>query len=216
MSSGNPARPIATARWTGISPRVTAPKMVGCRPRSATASCTSPSVSGIPSARRSSTVVFVSRMNFAASMAVPRPSAMFASAPLARAFSALSALMNRESKTRNWESVTRAEVARELAEEHGYEGQFIDVDDTEETLDVISQTAETDARFLRRLAAREEFEFYVDDGGFHFHERRQDAAPTHVFTWYADPGRGDLLSVNVESDLVRRAGRVTVRGRDPL
>ena len=129
---------------------------------------------------------------------------------------ALSALMNRESKTRNWESVTRAEVARELAEEHGYEGQFIDIDDTEETLDVISQTAETDARFLRRLAAREEFEFYVDDGGFHFHERRQDAAPTHVFTWYADPGRGDLLSVNVESDLVRRAGRVTVRGRDPL
>ena len=56
---------------------------------------------------------------------------------------ALSALMNRESKTRNWENVTRAEVARELAEEHGYEGQFIDVDDTEETLDVISQTSET-------------------------------------------------------------------------
>ena len=44
----------------------------------------------------------------------------------------------------------------------------------------------------------------------------EDAAPTHVFIWYADPGRGDLLSVNVESDLVRRAGRVTVRGRDPL
>ena len=66
------------------------------------------------------------------------------------------------------------------------------------------------------VASREEFEFYVDDGGFHFHERRQSAAPTHVFTWYADPGRGDVLAVNVESDLGRRAGRVTVRGRDPL
>jgi hypothetical protein len=129
---------------------------------------------------------------------------------------ALSALMNREAKTRSWENVTRSEVARQVAEEHGYEGQFIDVDDTEEKLDVINQTAETDARFLRRLAAREELEFYVDDGGFHFHERRQNAAPTHVFTWYADPGRGDVLSVNVESDLVRRAGRVSVRGRDPL
>jgi len=129
---------------------------------------------------------------------------------------ATSVLMNRESKTRNWENVTRAEVARQIAEEHGHEGQFIDVDDTEEVFDVVNQSGETDARFLRRLASREEFEFYVDDGGFHFHERRQSAAPTHVFTWYADPGRGDVMSINVESDLVKRAGRVAVRGRDPM
>jgi phage protein D len=129
---------------------------------------------------------------------------------------ALSTLMNHEAKTRSWENVTRSAVAREIAEEHGHQGQFIDVEDTGEVLDVVNQTAETDARFLRRLAAREEFEFYVDDGGFHFHERRQDAAPTHVFTWYADPGRGDILSINVESDLIKRAGRVTVRGRDPM
>jgi len=129
---------------------------------------------------------------------------------------ATSVLMNRESKTRNWENVTRAEVARQIAAEHGHEGQFIDVDDTEEVFDVVNQSGETDARFLRRLASREEFEFYVDDGGFHFHERRQSAAPTHVFTWYADPGRGDVMSINVESDLVKRAGRVTVRGRDPM
>lgn len=129
---------------------------------------------------------------------------------------ATSVLMNREARTRSWENVTRAEVARQIAEEHGYSGELVDVEDTAEVLDVVNQTAETDARFLRRLAAREEFEFYVDDGGFHFHERRQDAAPTHVFTWYADPGRGDVLSVDVESDLVKRAGRVTVRGRDPM
>jgi len=129
---------------------------------------------------------------------------------------ATSVLLNREAKTRSWENVTRAEVARQVAEEHGHQGEFVDVDDTEEVFDVINQSGETDARFLRRLAAREEFEFYVDDGGFHFHERRQDAAPTHVFTWFADPGRGDVLSVNVESDLVKRAGRVTVRGRDPM
>lgn len=129
---------------------------------------------------------------------------------------ATSVLMDREAKTRAFENMSRADVARAIAEEHGYEGTLVDIEDTGEVLDVINQTGETDARFLRRLASREEFEFYVDDGGFHFHERRQDSAPTHVFTWYADPGRGDLLSVNVESDLVRRAGRVTVRGRDPL
>jgi len=129
---------------------------------------------------------------------------------------ALSTLMDREAHTRTWIGVTRSAVARAVAEEHGYEGAFVDVDDTEEVFDTIAQTAETDARFLRRLAAREEFEFYVDDGGLHFHERRQSAAPTHVFTWYADQGRGDLLDVSVESDLTRRVARVTVRGRDPI
>jgi hypothetical protein len=129
---------------------------------------------------------------------------------------ATSVLMNREARTRNWENVTRSEVARQIADEHGYEGELIDIEDSEEVFDVINQSGETDARFLRRLAAREEFEFYVDAGGFHFHERRQNAAPTHVFTWYADPGRGDVISVNVESDLVKRAGKVTVRGRDPM
>ena len=129
---------------------------------------------------------------------------------------ALSTLMNRQAHTRTWLGVTRSQVARAIAEEHGYEGAFVDIDDTEEVFDTIAQTGETDARFLRRLAAREELEFYVDDGGLHFHERRLNAAPTHVFTWYADPGRGDLMSVDVESDLVRRAGRVTVRSRDPV
>lgn len=129
---------------------------------------------------------------------------------------ALSMLMNRQAKTRSWQNVTRADVVRNIAAEHGYAGSLVDVDDTGETFDVISQAAETDARFLRRLAAREEFEFFVDGGGFHFHGRRQDAAPTHVLTWMADPSRGDVLDIQVESNLVRRAGKVTVRGRDPL
>ena len=127
-----------------------------------------------------------------------------------------SSQMNRQSRTRRWEDVTRSDVVRAVAKENGYEGQFVDVEDTGEVYDVINQTAETDARFLRRLAAREGFQFYVDLGGLHWHRRRQSAAPTHVLTWYADPGRGDVLDVNVESDLVKRVGRATVRGRDPL
>src|SRR5262249_309535 len=90
------------------------------------------------------------------------------------------------------------------------------VEDTSEVLDTIHQAAETDARFLRRLAAREEFVFFVDDAGLHWRSRNQRSAPRHVLTWYADPGRGDIISLSVESDLARRAGRVEVRGRDPL
>jgi phage protein D len=129
---------------------------------------------------------------------------------------ALSVLMNKEAKTRCFEDKTRSDIVRQIAEEHGFQGEFVDIDDTEEVFDVINQTSETDARFLRRLAAREEYEFYVDQGGFHFNERRQEAAPTHVFTWYADPGSGDVISINVESDLVKRVGKVTVRGRNPM
>jgi uncharacterized protein len=128
---------------------------------------------------------------------------------------ATSVLMNRAAKTRSWTDKTRSQVAREIAAEHGYPGELVDVEDSREMLDTIHQVAETDARFLRRLAAREEFEYFVDDAGFHWRSRNQASAPRQVLTWFSDPGRGDVLSVNVESDLSRRVGRVDVRGRDP-
>jgi len=128
---------------------------------------------------------------------------------------ALSALMNQQQKTRRWEKKTRAEVVREVARENGYDGAFADVEDSKETLDVINQAAETDARFLKRLAAREGFAFYVDGSGLHWHRRRQETAPTHTFTWLSDD-HGEVLAVDVESELVRRVGSSTVKARDPL
>jgi phage protein D len=129
---------------------------------------------------------------------------------------ATSVLLNQHARTRAWKSKTRSDVVRGIAAEYGYEGQFLDVEDTEVVLDTINHTAETDARFLKRLAAREAFDFFVDDRGFHWRSRNQATPPTHVLTWFSDPGRGDILSISVESDLTRRVGRVDVRGRDPL
>ena len=43
---------------------------------------------------------------------------------------ATSILMNREAKTRSFENVTRSQVARQLAEEHGFEGELLDIEDT--------------------------------------------------------------------------------------
>jgi hypothetical protein len=123
--------------------------------------------------------------------------------------------LNQAVKTRRWGGKTRADVVREVAREQGYDDPFVDIDDTGEVLDVLNQAAETDARLLARLAAREGFAFFVDDTGLHWHRRRLDAAPTRIFTWYSDPV-GEVLSLNVESDLVRRAGNVEVRGRDPV
>jgi phage protein D len=129
---------------------------------------------------------------------------------------ALSVLMNREARTRRWEGVTRSEVVREIAAEYGYAESFADIESTRVVYDVINQAGETDARFLKRLAAKENFAFFVDLSGLHFHRRRQEAASSRVLTWYADPGRGDVQSISMDTDLGRRAGRVTVRGRDPL
>ena len=128
---------------------------------------------------------------------------------------ALAALINQKARTRRWEGKSRADVIREVANENGYDGAFVDIEDTKEIVDVINQTAETDARFVKRLAAREGFAFWIDGTGFHFHRRKQDAAPAHVFTWCSDE-RGEVLSINVESDLVKRAGSVAVKGRDPM
>ncbi|HMA96949.1 MAG TPA: contractile injection system protein, VgrG/Pvc8 family, partial [Polyangiaceae bacterium] len=129
---------------------------------------------------------------------------------------ATSVLLNQHARTRAWKSKARSDVVREIAAEHGYEGQFLDVEDTGVVLDTINQAAETDARFLKRLAAREAFDFFIDDQGLHWRSRKQSGPPTHVLTWFSDPGRGDVLSVSVESDLTRRVGRVDVRARDPL
>ncbi|MBM4776237.1 MAG: phage late control D family protein [Archangiaceae bacterium] len=129
---------------------------------------------------------------------------------------ATSVLMNLQAKTRSWSGKRRSDVVRELAAEYGFIGEAADIGDTSEVLEAVHQSSETDARFLRRLAAREEFEFFVDDSGFHWRARNQAPAPTRVLTWYSDPGRGEVMSVNVESDLVRRVGRVDVKGRDPL
>ncbi|MGO9707334.1 MAG: phage late control D family protein [Polyangiaceae bacterium] len=128
----------------------------------------------------------------------------------------LAVLWNDQTKTMRWTSVTRSDVARAVAASHGYEGSSLHIDDTEERFDVINQAAETDAWLLRRLAAKEHFRFAIEGGVFHFHARKNAAAPDVVLTYYADLARGDIQRLSVESDLTRRVGSVTVRGRDPM
>lgn len=126
-----------------------------------------------------------------------------------------SVLLNRRTRTRCWEQKRRSDVVKEIGAENGFNGAFSSIEDTEDVQDVINQTGETDAHFLRRLAREEGMEFWIDDTGMHWHERRLDLTPSHVFVWKTSK-TGDILSINVESDLMRRAARVTVKGRDPI
>ena len=68
---------------------------------------------------------------------------------------ATSVLMNREAKTRAWTSKSRSEVAKEIAAEHGYEGEFVDVEDT-------AENALFFARYKATLLERfEQIEIYI-------------------------------------------------------
>jgi phage protein D len=128
-----------------------------------------------------------------------------------------SSIMNKVTRVRTFEKMTRGEVAALIADEYGYPEDRHFVDDTEEVLEQIVQSGLTDAQFLRDLAMREGFVFFVDFDGFHFHERKTGQAPLRRLTYFTDPTEGEILSWTVDNDIyARKAGGVKVKGIDPL
>lgn len=129
---------------------------------------------------------------------------------------AKSVLMNKTVRCRTFENLSRADVVRKLAQENGYGSSLQDIEDTEAVLPVIAQARLTDAQFLKRLADREGFQFYVDFDGLHFHQRRLGQRPVRTLRWYTPPEVGEVLSVNIENDVTAKPGAVRMRGRDPM
>jgi phage protein D len=127
----------------------------------------------------------------------------------------LGVLMDRQARTRTFRGKTRGQVAAQIAREYGFDGVALDADQDGEVLETITQAGESDARFLRRLAVADGNLFFVDETGFHFHPRRGQSAQPRRFTW-RDPVHGDVLSIQVETNLAARVGRVEVKGRNPL
>jgi phage protein D len=123
---------------------------------------------------------------------------------------ALSTLLDQVVKTRRWENVRPSDVAKTLARENGYDASRIE--DSGERVDVLAQSAETDAQLLRRLAGKQNFEFRIDHEGFTFARRRRDTAPVRTFVY----GSPEVLSLEPSMDLRGQAGGVEARGRDPL
>ena len=129
---------------------------------------------------------------------------------------AKSILMNKKPVSKVFTQTKRSDVARAIATANGYgpEQQFID--DTSVTLPHVVQARLTDAQLMKDMAAREGFQFYVDFDGFHFHRRKMGKAPIQTLTYYIDPGRGDIISFDIENDITVKPGAVTAKGRDPL
>ena len=124
-------------------------------------------------------------------------------------------LMDRVTRCRVFENQTRSQVVEQIARENGFTDDTIDIDDTEETIAFLTQARQTDAKFIRRQASKEGFEFYVDFDGFHFHERRVGQKPVRKLVWFND-GRGEIVDFKIENDISPIPGRKTVRGRNHL
>jgi len=67
--------------------------------------------------------------------------------------------MNKVTRCRTFENLTRADVVRKIAQDNGYGVTRQDIEDTTHLLPVITQARMTDAQLIRRLADREGFEF---------------------------------------------------------
>ena len=128
---------------------------------------------------------------------------------------AKSLLMSKVKKARTFNTSKPSDVALKIAEEYGYSGAGLHVEDSTATKNgTISQAGRTDAQFLASLAKQLGFQFYVDWSGFHFHQRNVGQPPRKVREWMG--GDGDVKSFDVENDIAARAGSVGVSGRNPL
>lgn len=127
----------------------------------------------------------------------------------------LELMMNRASRNRVWRETTYSEIARAIALSWGYGPEMQQIEATTETFDTVTQGRQSDAQFLRRLASKVGFQFYIDFDGFHFHMRRLDQRTHRVYQYFTDPGRGDILDIDLENDITAKPGRVGTRGRNP-
>jgi phage protein D len=136
---------------------------------------------------------------------------------------AKSVIMNRLTKARVFEGLSYSEIAAQIAEEYGYDESAQFIDDTGAKIEVVAQARLTDAQFLRSLANKLGFEFFVDFDGLHFHERKIGQKPIKRFVWYTstgDPGAGrpagEILKWSVKTQTKGGKGSVVAKGRDPL
>jgi phage protein D len=125
-------------------------------------------------------------------------------------------LLNVETKNRVFENTRRSEVVRFIAEEWGFrEEELLHIQDTEIVRDHIAQARMTDAQFLRRLAKKEGFEWYIDHDGFHFHERDFLQRSIRTLVYYSEPEGSEISDITIENDITRRAGSVKLKTHVP-
>lgn len=113
--------------------------------------------------------------------------------------------LGRGRKTRFWNDVTDSDVAQEVASESGLS---VEADPTDETHSYILQRNESNIAFLKRLAARNNFQVRVEQGTLFFKKPSFSGASKTI-------SMGEnLISMNTSFNSGQQVQEVVVRGWD--
>jgi phage protein D len=110
--------------------------------------------------------------------------------------------------TDSWPMRTDSEVVREIANRYQFD---VEIETTTERHAQTEQNQESDAEFIKKLADRNHFEFYMDGETLHFHKPRTDGDGVVTLHW----GK-TLLSFKPEANLAMQVSKVEVYGWDPM
>ncbi len=111
-------------------------------------------------------------------------------------------------RSQSWKDSTDSNIVSLLAQQHNLSAQ---VDPTQEKHAQIEQNQESDVEFIKKLADRNHFEFYVDPRGkLHFGKPNDGGDGVVTLRW----GEG-LLNFKPEANLAAQVSSVEVYGWDP-
>ena len=114
-------------------------------------------------------------------------------------------------------NVKRSDVAAIVAKDvFGFTDDQLFIQDSIVKYDRITHPRMTASQFLRAMADRLGWEYYIDFDGFHFHERVLNQKPQLTLRFHTGEG-SDIItfSFNKSTD-ASKPGRIILKGRDPL
>lgn len=120
--------------------------------------------------------------------------------------------LNKVSSSKNWGSVSSSDVAAQIALKYGYRLEAAASKDTRKEARV-QPSGVTDVQYLKSLAEDLNWDFYIEGGVLHFHEKRMTAAPDATYTYYTDRS-GGLLKFDISLNLKKLTSTGAI-GADP-
>lgn len=126
-------------------------------------------------------------------------------------------LLMTERRVRSFSYMTHSEIARQIADENGFDADHTFVDDTTDVEAVWNQASMTDYQLLADLGRRNGFVHWIDFRGFHWGKRDLKQKPRRSFVYFTDPGQGDITGPpQVENDVTAKPATFTAKGIDPM
>ncbi len=121
-----------------------------------------------------------------------------------------------EQKSRTFLQKKVSDIVKQILGENGWRPNEMDVEDTELTFDTVTQTRQTDAQFIRSLAAQEGFEWGDDFDSFRFKRAEYDKPPVREFRYYTATKAGDIIQFETEGNIAPIPTSISIKGKDPV